>query len=178
MKFIVEDGTGIPLANSFVDVDFIDTYAQEMGKDDKWGVAFDSEGLPLTFDAIQKKKQQAAIQGSRWLSSTYTWRGQQLTAHQGLAFPRINIQDTAQPPLPYIIREAAASLAIRIFSGVDLNKDAIRGGLIKSVKAGPVAVEYAANAPSGTLYTEIENMIKALAVGLGGTEFITTTVRI
>ena len=55
MKFIVEDGTGIPLANSFVDVDFIDTYAQEMGKDDKWGVAFDSEGLPLTFDAIQKR---------------------------------------------------------------------------------------------------------------------------
>jgi len=178
MKFIVEDGTGLPLANAFIPVSFVDEYAEEMGKADVWGVAFDSEGLPLPADQLEKRKQQAIIQASRWISGNFVWKGTPCSPSQGLAFPRDAITEGAIRQFPFVVREATASAAIRVFSGVILNKDSARGGAIKRVKAGPVEVEYADNAPTDTIYTEIENMLRDLALGLGGTEFITTAVRI
>lgn len=178
MRFVVEDGTGLPLANAFINVQYVDNYAEEMGRSDLWESLFDANGDSMTQEAIYLKKQQAIIQASRWLSANYIWLGTIANAQQGLAFPRNGIRNYPEPAFPYQIKEATASAAIRVMSGTILAKDAGRGGKIKSVKAGPVAVVYDDNAPTGTIYTEIENLIRELAVGLGGTEFITTGVRI
>lgn len=175
MRFIVEDGTGLPLSNAFVDVHFVDQYSQEMGKESIWGVLFNEEGLPETLEKIDMKKKQAIVQASRWLGNTFYWKGKKIDIKQGLAFPR---EIDNEKVMPYEVKEATASAAIRIFAGEVLTKDESRGGLIKSVKAGPVAVTYADSAPSGKQYKEIEDMIKEFAYGIGGAEFITTSMRI
>ena len=85
LTFVVEDGTGIPEANSFITYDF----ARQFWFDHGYGDFAD------TGEHVYPQ-QTAIVRGSRWISDSFDWegrrktlRGQTATRGQGLAWPRI-----------------------------------------------------------------------------------------
>lgn len=177
MKFVVEDGTGLPLANAFVSIFFTDDYAEEMSNL-LWGHSFDDDGNPLTAEQEELKKQRSIIQASRYISAQYVWLGNQLKENQGLCFPRVDCPVEGDAvTFPYAIQQATAMLAMQVYAGANLFTSLDRGGLIKEVRVAVVDVKYADNAPAGRTYPAVEALIRPYARGLAGTNYITTVNR-
>lgn len=74
-QFVVEDGTGYPEANSYVDVDYILEFAEFWDHPEL-------ESLP------EEQLERMAIRSSQWLDRQLDWRSDRLNEQQGLAFPR------------------------------------------------------------------------------------------
>ena len=174
MTFTVEDGTGLEDANALVTVAFVDTFAEEMGRDaasltDGWGNT--NAGI-LDEDLVILKKKQAIIAASRWLSSAYQWINKPSTTNQALAWPQ-SIEPDAFA-FPHAVKLAVSAAAIRIYQGINMAPDLARGGDIASEKVGPIAITYSDNASSETTYTEIDSYLRAYALSGSSTTFILT----
>lgn len=170
MKFIVENGTGLSLANSFTTVEFAEEFAEENGL--VWNTS-----LVLTPEEKSKKMQQALISSSRWVSISNVWKGQKTHGFQGLAFPRVFMFDTPDSLFPIEVRQATVLGAVRIYAGQVLSPDLSHGGEIKSIKAGPATIEYMNHAPGTTQYSEIDALLRSYAYVTSSGTFITTGIR-
>lgn len=159
MKFVVEDGTGLSLANSFCDVYFADTFCEENGIT-TWG-----SSASLTTEEIKIKKEQALIAASRWMSVTYSWKGLKYHNFQVLAFPRTGIDGSPVVIFPVEVKQATILAAVRIYAGKTLSPDLIHGGAQSSVKAGPVAIAYNVFASPNTVYKEIDDLVAPYSYG-------------
>lgn len=156
MTLIVEDGTGVIGAESYNAISAIDDYAVRMG---------------LTFTGGTPEKEAAARRGAIYLDAKYGSRftGKQVKPRiQGLAFPRTGSIDRdgnaiASDSVPIEILNAHCECSIReAASPNSLSPDQERGGLIKSLKAGSVAIEYADGATSETVMLSIDNALTGL----------------
>lgn len=103
MAFVVEDGSGVPGANSLVSVEYADEYFSDRGNT-QWS------GLTV------EQKQAALVLASDYASTQYKYKGQKANLEQGLAFPRVDLIDPRGLPLtgiPSCILRVVSELAVR-----------------------------------------------------------------
>ena len=178
MAFLVEDGTGVTDANSYLSVADADTY---------WGDrvnATSPDGNAWT-DASQSEKEGALIEASAYLDATYDWVWNNpphwqssvnpisplaaytplVSEDQGLKWPRQAAYDeetyVLQSGVPQKVKDATAEVALNALDGQILTTRE-RGGMVKREQVGNVSVEYMNNAPGGTSYPMIDRILNGL----------------
>jgi hypothetical protein len=165
MALIVEDGTGLEDADSYVSVADFKAYCDARG----------TSYAGKTDEQIEQALRRAtsyidAVYGGQFLGTPRRFRS------QALQWPRVDGYDTNAgeyidfESVPREVEAATNEATIReLASPGALNPDLKRGGAIKSVKAGSVAVEYMTNAPAETTYSAIERLIApVLSAGATG----------
>lgn len=142
---VVEDGSGVVGANSYISTAFVDAYAALRGNS-TWA----------TYTAAQKAA--ACIVASQYLDATQTWVGVQGAYAQGMQWPRNEAFDTKRlldvptNVVPPDLMNCAADLATKVASGTTLFEDLERGGMIKSESVSGLSTTYMDNAPPTTVY--------------------------
>lgn len=164
MALIVEDGTGLATAESYVSVADCATYCTARG---------------LTFATGTTENKEAALRrATAWIDGAYGRRfiGQRTNGRaQALCWPRIDAWDAdndefiASDEVPDEIVTATCEAAVReLASPGSLAPDMKRGGAVKSVKAGSVSVEFAGNAPAETTFKAIDQALAPLLTSTSG----------
>lgn len=158
MALIVEDGTGLANAESYVSVAFADDYHERYGNADWAALGTDQKEIALR-------------KATQYLDSEYSFIGDRKTTTQALEWPRLNganwyVFSTSDyvynwPSLP--LQQACCELALRYGDGsTPLMPDETRG--IKSERVGPIAVEYT-DASQNTQFTQVDNMLRPITRG-------------
>jgi hypothetical protein len=167
MPFVVEDGSGLPDATSYASTDFFDNYTDDRG-----------------YAVGTGDTEQALIRATQVLDATYARRftGTRTNGReQALEWPRSGATDIAgnaipDDEIPIEILEATAELALReVTVPGSTMPDLARGGSIRSLRAGSVAIEYGANASSTTIFSLINGILAPLIGSLGA--FVGTVTR-
>lgn len=114
MAFIVEDGTGLPNATSYVSVEWSDEYAENfILSSDEWST--------LT----EEIKQIHLMSATAYLDSLVRWESTLLSNEQGLAFPRKTFTDRegrTVEGVPNVIKNATVQFAFDEFKNGSLMK--------------------------------------------------------
>lgn len=102
---MVEDGTGIADANSYVDVDFVDSYFSDRGN--------------TAWAGEQAAKEGWLIQATDYIEMVYSERfiGTRTTDTQALSWPRTNAASYADNVIPLVLKKACAEYALRAKNG-------------------------------------------------------------
>lgn len=146
MALIVEDGTGLPNADSYLSVADADAYHAAMGN---------TAWQPLA----SAEKEAALRRATQYLDTRYRWRGQRLTTTQALEWPR----STAAWPVRRL-QDATAELALRAAEQGSLYADE-GPAAVKSETVGPISVTYA-DAQSGQVrFAIVEDLLAGLITG-------------
>lgn len=134
----VEDGTGVPGADSYASIDYLDSF---------WTDRAHSANSASWLAATQANKEGAAREATSYLDAVYNlkYRGNRRGNLQGLEWPRTGATSDAGWPmedLPVQIQMAVAELAVRALV-VPLAADADPEGSIKRKreKVGPLEEE-------------------------------------
>lgn len=167
ITLVVENGMGLPNANSYCDLDFAIEYCTMKGYTD-W--------LKLT----ENQQKIFIIRGTEFVDNFYTWKGIRKRQSQSMAFPRDNIYDDDKYPvegIPDKLKKAcieaaflnASSSANTLFSTKDEN------GKVKKQKVDTLEVEYFNAEQSGMTgadvdYKTIYDILNKLLKGLYKTE--------
>ncbi len=158
MAFLLEDGTGVAGANSYITETDLSNYADDRSITLAAG---DAEG--------------ASIRGTQFIE-TYRPRFVGYRTHgrdQGLEWPRTGVLDAQYFPIngneiPIEIKQATCEAAIRELENPgSMLADLERGGAIKLLKAGSVEIEYGANAAAVTTYRIIDGILSGLLGAIG-----------
>ena len=164
MTLIVEDGTGLSSAESYISV--ADATARR--------VAF---GSAIWNDLSEAEMEQALRRATAYMGQAYRgrWKGARLTRDQALDWPRYGVCvdgfDVPSTEVPLDIANACADLAFRAAAG-DLAPDLERA--IIREKVGPLETEYSAYSPQSPRYPAID---MELAPYLSGSSAMARVVR-
>lgn len=169
MSLIVEDGTGKPDAESYISVSDAADYLAKRGN--------------KTFAEADTSDQEAALRNAtEFMLSVYRvrWAGFRYGLTQALDWPRsyVPIPDVAvlggyigsaafvaYNSVPTLVQQACADLAVRALLG-PLVPDV--GRLKKSVKLGPLSVEYQPYGSASTTFVAVTAKLSPYLVGGGG----------
>ena len=163
ITLVVENGTGLPDANSYCDLDYAVEYCTMKGYTD-W--------LKLS----ENQQKIFIIRGTEFVDNFYTWKGIRHKQSQSMAFPRDDIYDDDRYPvdgIPDKLKKAcieaaflnASSSANTLFSTKDEN------GKVKKQKVDTLEVEYfnaeqsglsAADVDYKTIYDILNKLLKGL----------------
>lgn len=165
MPLVVEDGTGLANAESYISVADATTYHANRGN---------AAWAALASDTVREQKLRIATE---YLSDKYRlrWKGVRVTATQALDFPRYGIvrEDyyvvSSVPPssidgtiyypsdeVPAEAIRACAELALRAIDGPLLDDVTQK---VKREKVGPIETEYADGASATVTYSAIDGML-------------------
>jgi hypothetical protein len=151
MPLIIETGTGRADAQSYVTAGDVATYAVLFGL------------TPPTSPNV------SIMQAMRYLEGCYydRWVGYKKSELQALSWPRAfaNRRDGWTIPestIPKEVKDAVCALAIKHGNGEDLLPAVTAANRIKKEQIGPIMVEYADNAPSYTMYKDIEFILTSV----------------
>lgn len=164
MAFVVEDGTGLAGAESFVSVTDADTYLANRGYT-TWAAKTTGEREIALRKATDFMEQQYRSR----------WDGWRVSATQFLSWPRyeVRLKDLmygynrwvyllGYNVVPQLVKNACAELAYRTLTTALV----IDVGRLKSrVQVGPISVTYADNATPQKVYTAVEDMLSPFFVG-------------
>lgn len=138
MALVIEDGSGVPDADSYA------TAAQLAERAAAYGWT-----LPPDVDAQEVLLRRAAVQ-----MNALNWKGRRVSASQPLAWPRTGVElDGEYLPdtmIPGSIQYGQMALAAEIHAD-DLDPPEMRQGPVKREKVDVLEVEYAAVVNSGRL---------------------------
>lgn len=172
ITLVVEDGTGLPNANSYCDLDFAIEYCTMKGYADWLKLSDDEQKVFI-------------IRGTEFVDNFYNWKGIRHRQSQSMAFPRDEIYDDDKYPvngIPEKLKKACIEAAFlnatsgtsTLFSTKDEN------GGIKKQKVDTLEVEYFGNQKSGSAsdvdYTTIYDVLNKLLKGLYKTKDETSFV--
>lgn len=148
MALIVEDGTGMPNAESYVSVATADAYHAAMGNTE-WA------------EAETTAKEVALRRGTQYIDTRYAFVSEPRNATQALAWPRVGY------PWPVkAITSATCELALRGLSSA-LYVDAGDAPVTRET-VGPITVEYGASINDGqTRYSVVDDLLRSLLVAGG-----------
>ena len=160
-SFVVEDGTGLSTANSYLSVANADTYHSNVTRSDDWS------------GATVAVKQNALIVATQYLDIRYQgrWRGYRASGTQALAWPRASVEDDDgyvldSTALPQKLKDACAELALRVVLGDDLLGTVTETGEVvsESVTVGPISESksYAGGKPYGYEYPKLDALVRGL----------------
>lgn len=153
MALIVENGTGLDNAESYLSVADATAYHTKMGN----AVAWDAVGVEAVQEAMLRR-------ATNYLRSRYysMWAGTPIAPFQRLDWPRWGVPTwdgynaVASDSVPEDIKAACAELALKAASG-DLMPDTSQ--TVKREKVGPLEVEYDQYSPSSPAYQSIDAML-------------------
>lgn len=157
MTIVVEDGSGVPGAQSYASVAELDAYAVYR--------------LDLTNYNTAQKEAALVIASTDWMDGTHTFRSEPLTTDQGLFFP------TVQDGFPTAIKTAALKAALLQLQGllmVDLTKISQSGAIESESKSvGPLSKSVTYKSGTAQLYARIlpadlTNLLKPYLSPSGG----------
>lgn len=159
MSLIVEDGTGLSTAESYISVADATAYFAARG---------DATWAALASDTV---REQLLRKATDYMAGTYAgrWAGMRVTTTQALDWPRAWVPNRDAPSgyrsssayypstsVPTAVARACAELAVRA-SADDLQPDV--GAQVKSETVGPISVVYADGARQADLYKAIDNAL-------------------
>lgn len=145
VSLVVEDGSCVPSANSYVSLDFADSYMLNTGRTG-WAEKTDNE------------KKACLINATSYIDRTYTkvgWKGQKkYHRHQSLCFPRVELFDKDGDEvagIPEELKKAVCEAAfISMTSSLFSVKDA--SGSVKKQKVDVIEVEYYSDGEASSEY--------------------------
>ena len=157
---VVEDGSIVADANSYIDYDYAENYHALRGNS-AWA------------DGDSTQKQYAIIRATQAIDSIYKgkWKGNPTEyGTQELEWPRsgvtVGTNSVDNNIIPAAIKKAVCEAALRELENPNgLTPDLERGGEIKRVKADVVEVEYMDGANSTTTFTAIDGLLADLVSG-------------
>ena len=160
MSLIVEDGTIVPGAESYISVADASTYHAARGNT-AWAA--------LATDALREAALRKATDFMRQVYRS-RWQGYKVNEDQALDWPRyyVEVEGYAidSDIVPTEIKNACAELALRA-SAADLNPDLTQG--VAREKVGQIEVEYDKASPQFTRYRAIDALLSPyLKAGGGG----------
>lgn len=149
MALIVEDGSGVAGADSYLSVADADSHHADRGN------------AGWTGDVAAKEA--ALRKAADYLGQAYRlrWLGARVDAGQALDWPRTGLEGIGSDVVPGEVQRAAAELAL-VALGADLNPPLARGGRVKREKVGPIESEFEDGAPGRTRYPSIDGMLAPL----------------
>jgi hypothetical protein len=156
-ELIVEDGTGVPAANSYADQDQAAIYHENVGTIEDWQPLMDA-GVDAGM----------LIQATQAIEAQYTWAWRILTTTQGLGLPRQDltqrdgrvITSAAQVALA---AEAVAWLALRLHG--NQSATGLTGAVSESL--GSWSVTYGSAGGAKPDYSPLDKMLAPLITGGG-----------
>ncbi len=159
---VVEDGTIVPNANTFVTISDVSAYA---------GTHIDDGGADWLATPALLQSRSIVIAGEYLRNeSRYMYRGtRQDVVTQRLPWPRTNASEYRGPfypngVIPWRMKDAQCDLALRLVtlglvSATALQPDLDRGGMTASERVGPIAAAYMKNAPPETVLQTIHGIL-------------------
>ena len=159
--FVVETGSGLSTANSYLSVADADTYHSNVTRSSDWSAA------------TAAVKQNALIVATQYLDIHYQgrWRGYRASGTQALAWPRASVEDDDgywldSASLPQRLKDACAEMALRVVLGDDLLGTVTETGEVvsESVTVGPISESksYAGGKPYGYEYPKLDALVRGL----------------
>jgi len=146
---IIEDGTGMPDATSYIGLDEADGYHGERGNG-HWSEAGEAE------------KAAALVRACDFLERAYgrLWEGQKRVATQRLSFPRKEMDGVSEGEIPWWLKEAQCEAALLELSepGV-LAFDASEGGGLQREREGEVERFFAPGPGSVRKFPQIYRLV-------------------
>jgi len=164
MALIVENGTGLSTAESYISVANASARMSALGND-TWAT--------ITNAQMEEALRRATVHMKQAYRSR--WSGMRLNSTQALDWPRVSVvvdgYSVASDSVPADIANACADLALKAAAG-DLAPDLERA--IIREKVGPLETEYSAHSPQATRFRAID---LTLAPYLMGSSAMATLVR-
>lgn len=163
VNLIVEDGSGLPNANSYCDLDFALEYCT-------------NKGYTGWLSLSETEQKVFIIRGTEFVDNFYNWRGRKGKGSQALSFPRLDLYDDdcyIVNGIPDKLKKACLEAAfLNSTSGTDTlfsTKD--ENGAIKRQKVDTLEVEYFGQTQSESTadsvdYTSIYDILNKLLKGL------------
>lgn len=137
MPFIVEDGTGVPGATSYISVEDADDIHSDALYGDDW----------LSPDLDESRKQRALMGATRMLDDLWKWRGQKATTSQGLDWPLVATDlypDSIIRIFPDDIKRATAEVALWLIQNPPGSGGApATTQTVEGAKLGPMEITFA-----------------------------------
>ncbi len=154
---VVEDGTVVTGANSFVTAAFVLAYLTDRNVGTVW-------------DSADGDVQNAAVlRAADYLKNEqrFDYRGSKLTYLQSMPWPRQGASERRGPVIPsnavpWRMQHAQAELAGRFLSGTDLQPDLERGGKVKTETVDVITTTYMDDAPGETLLQSVMGILNPL----------------
>lgn len=160
MSLIVEDGTGLATAESYISVADAGTYHSNRGNT-AWAA--------LTSDTV---REQYLRKGTDYIEQVYglRWQGYQVyPTVQALSWPRYDVwtgeRYIESDEIPTAIKNACAELALKAATET-LNED-LEQGVIRE-KVGSIEVEYDKSSPQAKRYKAVDAMLAPFLKAGGG----------
>lgn len=156
MSLIVEDGTGLSTANSYVSVLDCDSY-HLMRNNTQWA------------DATTVQKEAALIKASYYVDGKYGkyYSGTRCNVDQSFLYPRYDSYDIDGfliDGIPQSLINATCEAALIALSE-DLFPSLERGGMMESVKVGGIEQKFMSNAITTTVYQSVSmQMIRLIGI--------------
>ena len=163
VTLIVEDGSGLPDANSYCDLDYALEYCTNKGY--------------TSWQSLSETEQKVfIIRGTEFIDNFFNWKGRKGKGSQALSFPRLDLYDDDHYLIcgvPDKLKKACLEAAfLNSTSGADTlftTKD--ENGAIKRQKVDSLEVEYFSNQQNETNqgsvdYTTIYDILNKLLKGL------------
>ena len=138
MALVLEDGTGLTNAESYVDESYVNAYFLKRGNTE--------------WDSITNKESRIVL-AMDFIENNYTYIGTKLVSTQSLSFPRLINGETVYP---IAIKNALCELALKANSG-DLLQDT--GKTTIREKVGTLEVEYDSNQDDLTSYNYVNKLL-------------------
>jgi hypothetical protein len=130
MPLIVEDGSGLPDANAYVDIPYVSSYL--LGEQlEAW-------------EALSEPEQESAIiKATRAVDTLYDWLGTRKTLEQGLSWPRSNVvyEGFEIEGVPSAVQKATAEAVGLVLDGAEFFSEEADME-IASEKVDVIAVSY------------------------------------
>lgn len=152
---IVENGTGLTDANSYVSVEFADDY-------------FSARGVSEWDNLETEKKEQLLIKATDFIDCIYQWKGKKEFESQALRFPRVNLRDYEGMEIkgiPSCLKQAVCDASLLANSG-ELFETAEQNGDVVSETITTLSFTYAnkgsRKTTSTTLYDSINTKLRGL----------------
>ncbi len=162
MSLVVEDGTGLSTAQSYLSVADCDAYNLLHANDATW------------IAALTAAKEIALIRATQYLDNQYRnrWRGARVQESQALAWPRANAEDYDgyyydSTELPQTLKDATAECAIKYASSTDMLPDLTANGVIESQTVGPISITYAGGKSPNASYQLVAALVRDLVTSAG-----------
>lgn len=157
MALIVEDGSIVANAESYVDVAFADAY---------WAVRLAGKSWPSDVTMKEKVLREAA----QFLDMSYLWDGQRSYYTQVMHWPRVidvyeDRQQVLYNQIPVPLKNAQCELALLVAVTGRLMPVLKRGGLIKSTTVGPIEIVYMDGAGGTTRYDYVTLLLQDFTRG-------------
>lgn len=148
MALVVEDGTGLATAESYISVANADARATAFGN--------------TAWTGTDAAKEAALRRATAYLEQQYRnrWKGTRLMRAQALSWPRygaiVDGWDIPSTEVPTDVANACADLAVRALTAT-LTADETRA--VVREKVGPIEVEYGAYSSQATRYVSVDQAL-------------------